>query len=86
MKFLIGEAPDKELMRKIKKEAFSVKGVRGVHDARAHYVGVLLQVEVHVSVDRKISIEKAHAIGKEVKKKVEGLEEIKEAFVHIDPV
>ena len=85
LKFLIGEAPDKELMRKIKKEAFLVKGVKGVHDSRAHYVGVLLQVEVHVSVDKKISIEKAHAIGEKVKEKLIGLEDVKEAFVHIDP-
>ena len=86
VKFLVGEAPDKELMGKIKKEAFSVKGVKGVHDTRAHYVGVMVQVEVHVSVDKKISIEKAHGIGKEVEKKVEGLAEIDEVFVHIDPV
>jgi len=45
-----------------------------------------VQVEVHVSVDKKISIEKAHGIGKEVEKKVEGLAEIDEVFVHIDPV
>lgn len=86
VKFLVGEAPDKELMRKIKKEAFSVRGVKGVHDARAHYVGVLVHVEVHVGVDRKISVKKAHAIGEEVKGKLLGLEEIKEAFVHMDPV
>ena len=85
LKFLIGEAPDKALLGKIKKEAFSVEGVKGVHDARAHYVGVLLQVEVHISVDRKISIENAHAIGKEVKKKLVMLEDVEEAIVHIDP-
>ena len=86
IKFLIGEAPSKDLMESIKKKAFFVKGVRGVHDVRAHYVGVLLHVEVHITVDRKISIYKAHTIGKKVEEKVKELEDINEAFVHIDPV
>lgn len=86
IKFLIGEAPSKDLMEGIKKKAFSVKGVKGVHDAKAHYVGVLLHVEVHITVDKKISIYKAHTIGEKVEAKVKELEEINEAFVHIDPV
>ena len=86
VKFLVGEAPDKELMKKIKKEAFSVKSVKGVHDVRAHYVGVMVQVEAHVAVDNKISIKKAHAIGDKVKEKLLGLEEVEQVFVHIDPV
>ncbi|MBL7054350.1 cation transporter [Candidatus Woesearchaeota archaeon] len=86
VRFLIGEAPDKELMKKIKKEAFSVKGVKGVHGAKAHYVGVLLHVNIHITLDKKISLEKAHTIGKKVKEKVKRLEDISEAFVHIDPV
>ena len=70
----------------IKKKAFSVKGVKGVHDVRAHYVGVLLHVEVHITVDKKLSIYKAHAIGKKAEGKIKELEEVNEAFVHIDPV
>ena len=86
VKFLIGEAPGKELMEKISRKAFSVKGVKGVHDVRAHYVGVLLHVEIHIAVNKKLSIEKAHAIGKKVEKKVKELEDINETFIHIDPV
>jgi len=63
-----------------------IKGVKGVHDVRAHYVGVLLQVEVHIEVDRKLTIYRAHTIGKKVQNKLQKREDIERAFVHIDPV
>ena len=86
VKFLVGEAPDKELMGKIKKKAFSVKGVKGVHDVRAHYLGVRVQVEAHVAVDKKMSVKKAHVIGDKVKERLLNVEEVDQVFVHIDPV
>ena len=86
VKYLIGEAPESKLMAKIKSIAKSVKSVKGINDVRAHYVGVLLQVEVHIEVDKKLRVDKAHTIGKEVQGKIEALEEVDRVFVHIDPV
>ena len=86
VKYLIGEAPSDELMSKIKKIALEVKGVKGVNDVRAHYVGVLLHAEVHIEVDRKLTIYRAHTIGKNAQRKIEKLPEVNKAFVHIDPV
>jgi len=86
VKFLMGEAPSEELVNKIKKVALGVDCVKGINDVRAHYVGVLLQVEVHIEVDRKLTIYRAHTIGKKVQSGVEGLEAVDRAFVHIDPV
>lgn len=86
VKFLIGESPSEELMDKIKEIALSIDGVKGINDVRAHYVGVLLHVEVHIEVDRKLTIYRAHTIGKKVQNRLEKLEEIDRAFVHIDPV
>lgn len=85
LKYLMGEAPSKELFDKIEKEAKSVKGVIGLNDVRAHYVGTAIEVEVHIYVDRKMNIEKAHDIGKAVQKKLESMEDISRAFIHIDP-
>ena len=48
IRFLIGEAPSKELMDIIKEKALSIRGVKGIHYVRAHYVGVLLHVEIHI--------------------------------------
>ncbi len=86
VKFLLGEAPSEELMERIKDITLSVDSVKGINDVRAHYVGILLQVEVHIEVDRKLTIYRAHTIGKKVQSKLERLEDVDRAFVHIDPV
>ena len=86
IKFLIGAAPGRELMKKVREISLSVKGVKGIHDVKAHYVGVLLQIEAHISVDKRLTLSKAHAIGKNVSRELEKLEQVDRAFVHIDPV
>jgi cation diffusion facilitator family transporter len=85
LKYLMGEAPSKELFEKIEEKAKSVKEVIGLNDVRAHYVGTLLEAEVHIYVNKKMDIEKAHDIGKKVQKRLESMEEISRAFIHIDP-
>lgn len=86
IKFLMGEAPKKELLGKIKDTASKVKGIKGVQEVKAHYVGTLVQVEVHILVDRNLTIYRAHALGRKVEKEVEKLEDVEKAFVHIDPI
>jgi len=86
IKFLMGEAPSSELVERIKEIVLKVDGVKGINDVRAHYVGVLLQAEVHIEVDRKLTIYRAHTIGKKVQNKLERMGEINRVFVHIDPV
>ena len=83
--YLMGGCPNGELMDMIKKAALGVKGVTGLNDARAHYVGTEIQVEIHVEMDKKMNLEKAHDIGKKVERKIEAIEGINRAFVHIDP-
>jgi len=49
-------------------------------------VGTLVEIELHVDVDRRITIEDAHGIGKKVQGAIEDMEEISRAFIHIDPL
>ncbi|MBW2976166.1 cation diffusion facilitator family transporter [Candidatus Woesearchaeota archaeon] len=86
LKFLMGEAPKKELLEKIRKAASKVKGVKSVQEVKAHYVGTSIQAEVHINVNRKLTVYRAHTLGKKVEKEVEKLKEVEKAFVHIDPV
>ena len=86
IKYLMGASPPERLLVKIKEAALRVNGVKGLNDVRAHYVGLLLNVEIHIELDKKLSLVKAHDIGKAVEKKVQSLEEIERAFVHIDPL
>ncbi|MEA2036838.1 MAG: cation transporter dimerization domain-containing protein [Nanoarchaeota archaeon] len=48
-------------------------------------MGVLLRVEVHIGVDKELTVYRAHAIGRKVQNKLERLEDVDRAFVHIDP-
>lgn len=84
--YLMGEAPTGEINASIRKAALSVKGIKAVHDVKAHYIGTKLQVEVHIEVDKKLTLQKAHDLSKEVKKAVEGIDDISNCFVHIDPI
>ncbi len=84
--YLMGRQPEAEIMDEIKKKANSVAGVLGIHDVRAHYVGNYIHVEIHISLDQRLTMIEAHDIGKNVRQEVESLESIHKAFVHIDPV
>ena len=86
IKYLMGEVPPKELLDHILEKARAVEGVLELNDVFAHYVGTTVEIEVHINVDRKIDIERAHAIGKRVQRAIEEMEEVSRAFIHIDPL
>jgi cation diffusion facilitator family transporter len=86
IKFLMGAAPPPELVQRIKAVANATPGVLGLNDVLAHYVGTSVEIEVHINVDRRITIDEAHAIGKKVQRAIEDIDEISRAFIHIDPL
>jgi divalent metal cation (Fe/Co/Zn/Cd) transporter len=86
IKYLMGEVPSKELLGRVFEAARAVEGVIALNDVFAHYVGTMVEIEVHINVDRRIDIEKAHAIGKRVQGAIERMEEVSRAFIHIDPL
>jgi cation diffusion facilitator family transporter len=86
IKYLMGEVPPKELLDRILAKARAVEGVLALNDVFAHYVGTTVEIEVHINVDRRIDIERAHAIGKVVQRAIEDMDEVSRAFIHIDPL
>ncbi|MFQ5328835.1 MAG: cation diffusion facilitator family transporter [Thermodesulfobacteriota bacterium] len=84
--YLMGKAPESELMESIKSAALSVEGVQSLNDVRAHYVGNFIHVEIHIEVDKNLSTFDSHAIGENAAKAIEQLEAIEKAFIHIDPI
>lgn len=86
IKYLMGEAPPPELVKRIILKAEAVDGVLGLNEVFAHYVGTSVEIEVHIKVDRHLTIEEAHDIGKKVQDAIEEMEEISRAFIHIDPL
>ncbi|HKI79564.1 MAG TPA: cation diffusion facilitator family transporter [Ignavibacteriaceae bacterium] len=84
--YLMGKAADEDLIVEIATCAMQVEGVSGINDLRSHYVGNKFHVEIHIEVDKDMSTENSHDVGKDVQKAIESINEIQKAFVHIDPV
>jgi cation diffusion facilitator family transporter len=83
--YLMGKSPPKQLIKAIRVKTLNIKGVKGINELRAHYVGNSIHVELHIEVDRNTSTEISHNIGKKVERAVEKIENIEKAFIHIDP-
>ncbi|KAJ3016735.1 UNVERIFIED_CONTAM: hypothetical protein HDU68_012066 [Siphonaria sp. JEL0065] len=55
-----------------------------IDTVRAYSSGAGYYVEVDVVMDRKTSLDKAHDIGETLQEKLEALEDVERAFVHLD--
>jgi len=84
--YLTGRAAEPALLEQIQTAARAVEGVRGVHQIIADYVGPRLRVDMHVNVEAEIPFCAAHAIEDAVQSAVEALDEVDQAFVHLEPV
>ena len=67
---LLGEKPSEQLLKEIKKIAFSVNGVEGVHDIIIHNYGDKHIVSLHIEISDKLDPNKIHDIADEVEKKI----------------
>lgn len=83
--FLMGASPAEAELQRIRQQAATVPEVLGVHDVRAHYVGDVLHVEVHVELPGAMSLVQAHDVEMAVRQTIEELPLVERAFVHIDP-
>lgn len=84
--YLMGHVPPADVVQSIEEEALQVLGVKGINDVRAHYVGDVVHVELHIEVDEHLNITEAHEIGITVRDRIEALSLIQKAFIHIDPI
>ncbi len=84
--YLMGRAAGEQLILEIVNRAMAVRGVVGMNDLRSHYVGNKFHIEIHIEVDKNISTEISHEIGTKVKFAIQAIDEVQQAFVHIDPV
>lgn len=82
--FLLGEAPDKDLVNKIRQCAKSVGGVSSVHDIQAHNYGSRLEVFLHIEVNKGYALVTSHKIAEIGEKKL--FDELSvSSVVHVDP-
>jgi cation diffusion facilitator family transporter len=79
------EAVDPEVMAEIEEHALSVKGVLGVHDVRARWVGRQMAVVIHIDLDPGLSLREAHDLALEVEHEVGHAIPAGRLDVHMDP-
>jgi len=85
--YLVGRSPGRQFMEKVEKTAKSVKGVMGVHDLKAEYVGPsTVHAGFHIEVARGTPIEEADRIAHEVEAKVGRETGCQHCVTHVDPV
>lgn len=82
---LIGEAPDSELVEKIRKTALSVRQVVGVHDIFVHDYNTNKVISLHLEVMGNLSADEAHDIATAVEDRIKELSKAISVTAHIDP-
>lgn len=83
---LMDSMPDAQIIEKIKELARKIKGVKDVETLRARKSGLGLLVDIHVEVEKTMTVEESHTIAKKVKEKITSeMDEVKEVLVHIEP-
>lgn len=78
---------DPSVIDEIRHSASEVEGVVDVAEVRARWLGHRLRAEVNVAVDPELSVEKGHAVAREVNHQLlHHLRYLDSAVVHVDPV
>lgn len=84
--YLVGKAPEEEILNELRGKAKSVPGVIGVHRLKAEYIGpTRLHVDMHVTVDPETNLKDANRIATSVRRKIEPITGGDHGEVHVDP-
>jgi len=63
-----------------------VKGIKGYHNLRTRHMGASLVVDVHIQVDGKLPIKRAHRISHALKGRIlRDVPEVRDVLVHTEP-
>lgn len=80
-------APRGEVVDRIKECFCAVKGVRGIHDLKVRATSGILEIQVHLEVDKALSIDEGHLIIDEARSCLTAArDDVGEITVHLDPV
>ncbi|MBI4580997.1 MAG: cation transporter [Planctomycetes bacterium] len=83
--YLMGKAPEPDMMEEIRQVAKAVAGVREIGDVRGHYVGTFVHIELTARVDGRLSTSDSHDVAEAVRRAVEAHAMVDRAFIHIEP-
>lgn len=75
-----------EILAEVEHAPLRVEGVQGVHQARARWLGHKVHADLHVTVDRRLSVAEAHAIVDRVYQTLaDHVPSFGEATIHVCP-
>jgi divalent metal cation (Fe/Co/Zn/Cd) transporter len=84
--YFVGRTPIQQFFEKVASTAKSVKGVIGIHDLKAEYVGPnAIQASLHIEVEKETSVVEADRIAHEVEERVGKEVNCQYCVVHVDP-
>jgi divalent metal cation (Fe/Co/Zn/Cd) transporter len=64
----------------------SVSGVSNVHRVILEYVGPQIRADIHINMDPRLSLDRVHRVSDAVSEKVEALDDVEHAFIHVEPL
>ncbi|MGD8264357.1 MAG: cation diffusion facilitator family transporter [Desulfobacterales bacterium] len=83
---LIDAGAPGEVRKKILKIAGKCDGVHEIHKVRTRFISTAIQVDMHIVVDRSISVQEGHCIADDVKDQIiSGIPDVLDVVVHVDP-
>ena len=83
---LLDESVDKETFEEISKIASNVPNVIDAHDIRTRKIGETIFVDMHILVDKNITVKEGHDIAKAVKKTLlKQNSNILDVLIHVEP-
>ncbi len=86
LNYLIDKGMSKDEVDEIKKLAFSMDGVKGVHAIRSRHIGGGVSVDLHILVEPDLSVKEGHAIAGKVKSRIlTEREDVIDVLIHIEP-
>ncbi|MGC8971964.1 MAG: cation diffusion facilitator family transporter [bacterium] len=83
--FLLGKAPDRDLLNRIRDITLSVPGVLDLHDILVHDYQSSKVISLHIEVEDSLSAKEAHRIALEVQDRIKRKLKGADISVHIDP-
>ena len=83
---LLDAAPEREVIEDLREHILPTPGALAYHDFRVRRVGDVYEIDLHLQVDPRITVEKGHRIAREVKLRLrEQHPEVSKVLVHVEP-
>lgn len=83
---LLDAAPEREIVEDLREHILPTPGAIAYHDFRVRRVGDFFEVDLHLQVDPKVSVEAGHSIARSVKTRMlEKHPEVTKVLIHVEP-